>query len=98
MRHGTVADVEPRRLKRSEVKIGSVVGLWSGGPEVGGPAMVIEDRGNIGYRGRRIYRVRVSTGYEDVEYEMPLAYMVEMPPPEKPRRSRARKRVAAQAK
>jgi len=76
-----------------------MVGLWSGGGEVGGPVEIIKDRGNIGYRGHRIYRVRVSTGYEYVEYEAPLDWIVEMPPspPAKPRRSRARKRAAVEA-
>jgi hypothetical protein len=99
MRHATVTRVEqPRPLQASEIKLGSVVGLSSGGP-VTGPVVVVADLGNIGYRGHRLYTVRGDIhGYDDVEIDIPLQWIVEMPPPEKPRKSRARKRAAVPAK
>ena len=99
MRHGTVTHVEqPRPLKASEIKVGSVVGLSSGGP-VTGPVVVVEDLGNTGYRGHRVYRVRGAIGgYDEAEINIPLEWIVEMPPPEKPRKSRTRKRAAVPAK
>jgi hypothetical protein len=91
---------EPRYLKASEIKIGMEVGLWNG--VVISPAEVIEDLGNSGYRGRRMYRLLVESsayrGQGGLEFAAALDDLVEVPPPEKPtRRSRARKRPTLQA-
>jgi hypothetical protein len=84
---------EPRRLKASEVKVGDVVGLWNGRQTQN--VEVIEDRGNVGMDGRRLFRVRVGTpGYDALEFEAPLAAMVApATPPVKPQRRARRPNV-----
>ncbi len=52
---------------------------------------IIEDRGNIGYRGRRLYRVQVPQQDvpEDFETEVPAEYMTLVEKaPEPPKRRR----------
>lgn len=92
---GTVRAVEePRPLKASEVAVGKLVGLWNG--RQAQPAEVIEDRGNVGMGGRRIFRVRVaSSGTDGLEFDAPLEALVEPAPTKSStRRSTASKRRA----
>jgi hypothetical protein len=86
---GTVPRVEePRHLKASEVKIGSMLGLWNGRQVQ--PAEVIEDRGNVGRGGRHIFRVRVaSSGDDGLEFDAPLDSLVELVP-RRPRKGTSR--------
>jgi hypothetical protein len=77
---------QPRHLRASEVKIGSIVGLWNGSQVQ--EAEVIEDRGNVGRGGRRIFRVRVaSSGADGLEFDAPLESLVERPPPRPAKRT-----------
>jgi hypothetical protein len=98
MEDGTVATVEePRRLDASEVKVGSVVGLWNGSQVQ--PAEVIEDRGNVGRGGRRIFRVRVPpSGSGGLEFDAPLDSLVDPVPPPKKRSRRSSRPQTATAK
>jgi hypothetical protein len=82
-----------------DVRLGSRVGVDFGN-EVR-PARVIEDRGNLGPGGERVWRVVFETapGLEDdtFEIEMPVSWFVPAPPPPgplHPRRRAARRKPA----
>ena len=84
-------------MRADEIRVGSFVGLWNGSQIQ--PAEVIEDRGNVGMGGRRIFRVRVaSAGADGLEFEAPLDALVDPNLPNKPtRRSGASRKRAVKA-
>jgi hypothetical protein len=61
-----------RRSKKSDcptLRVGSRVSFVFGGSRVRGT--IIEDRGNIGYQGRRLFTVRLKRWPEDIIVELP---------------------------
>jgi hypothetical protein len=59
-----------RKPRRVELRVGSKVSFVLGGRRVHGT--IVEDRGNIGYQGRRIVTVRLKRMWtEDVLVEIP---------------------------
>jgi hypothetical protein len=82
---------EPRHLRAEEVRVGTLVGLWNGSRV--DTVEVIEDRGNVGMGGRRMFRVRVGPFDSDgLDFDAPLDWIVEPAPPSRPaRRSRTRR-------
>jgi len=48
------------------------------GSEIG-RARVIEDRGNLGVRGRRIVRVEMDSGGSPVRFELPAEQLLDAP-------------------
>ena len=77
--------------------MGSLVGLWNGSQVQ--PAEVIEDRGNVGMGGRRIFRVRVaSAGADGLEFDAPLDALVDpTPPTNRSQRSRTSRKPPVKA-
>lgn len=57
------------RKKNGKYKVGDVVAFHFGSQEV--QALVIEDRGRLGVKGRRLYRIRLERDPEPIEFEMP---------------------------
>jgi hypothetical protein len=56
---------------------------------------IVEDRGNIGYQGRRLYRLKVEMGpdTEDFEMSVPAEFLTLVAKaPGEPRNGRAKKR------
>lgn len=60
-------------------KVGSIVGVRRGVEIV--PARVIEDRGNLGVRGRRILRLEIESqfGGEPYRFERPAEWLLDAP-------------------
>jgi hypothetical protein len=70
-----------RRQRRATPKVGSVVGVRMGA-EVK-RARVIEDRGNLGFGGRRIVRVEIDSdpAFDDepIRFERPVDWLLDAP-------------------
>lgn len=65
-----MATRRPKKLPEPALKVGSKVSFVFGGSRVRGT--IIEDRGNIGYQGRRMFTVRLKRTFaEDIVLEMP---------------------------
>jgi hypothetical protein len=62
--------------QKSRIEVGEWVLVPFGGDPL--EAQVVEDRGNLGYKGRRLLRVAVPTeeGGEPVEFEVPEADLI----------------------
>jgi hypothetical protein len=60
-------------------KVGSIVGVRMGTEVI--PARVIEDRGNLGVRGRRILRLEIESqfGGEPDRFERPAEWLLDAP-------------------
>lgn len=64
-----------RKRTKEELKVGDAVKVKFGGSEV--MATIIEDRGNIGIRGRRMVRIRISFGPDDeIAFDLPAEELV----------------------
>lgn len=88
---------EPRHLRAEEVRVGTLVGLWDGSQVQ--LAEVIEDRGNVGMGGRRMFRVRLGASDADgLEFDAPLDALVEPVPPSRPARRSSARRPAIKAR
>ncbi|MHB1887326.1 MAG: hypothetical protein ACYCVV_20520 [Acidimicrobiales bacterium] len=71
-----------RSQRQATVQVGSIVGVRTGSSVT--RARIIEDRGNIGARGRRIVRVEVDPdpgvpGDEPLRFEHPVEWLVDAP-------------------
>jgi hypothetical protein len=68
-----------RKQRRAIPKVGSIVGVRMGTQVI--PARVIEDRGNLGVRGRRILRLEIESqfGGEPDRFERAAERLLDAP-------------------
>lgn len=62
-------------MKISKIQIGDIVDVCIGASTVSGK--IVEDRGPIGVKGRNLYRVLISDGFEEpISVELPISEII----------------------